>query len=184
MPENKCTPRDKMCSNRRVDAEQTQRWAWQGGVPGSLTAAWARPCPGRAAHPNARASPNAHWGQRCQLKWFFWKNTRACLHSDLSHTPSLFYLTQQKIITVICTDVLLVPLPLSTVRGPSPRAQALDLGALQGAVFPGGGHLPRTHLLPPALTACCRSPVLCLQGAPAERCSMWCLLKKPLRKSC
>lgn len=77
---------------------------------------------------------------------------------------------QQKIITVICTDVLLVPLPLSTGSGPSPTAQTLNLGALQGAVLPRDVHLsqdtPARTL--PSLPAA-GSPVLRLQAALAER---------------
>lgn len=96
MLENKCTPWDKICSNMRIDPEQAQRLARAGklGLPGPLTAAWARSCPGRGAVPAlARSSLNACWGQAPETSTemdFFGKNTRACLHNNLSHAPSLF----------------------------------------------------------------------------------------------
>lgn len=107
--------------------------------------------------------------QRHQLKWIFLGKTPEPVFTTICHTLHLFFcLTKQKIITVICTDVLLVPLPLSPVSGPSLTAQTLNLGALQGAV-----HLSQDTPAPtlPSLPAAA-SPVLCLQAALAGRCSL------------
>lgn len=172
-----------MQSRHRAWPAPTAKWGcqalWQQPELSSAVPALARPCP------NARSSPNVCWGQAPEMSTemvFLEKHQSLSSQQFIRHSISLLsYIAEDNNSNLCCCPSC--ALPLSTVSGPSPMAQTLNLGVLQGAVLPRGVYLsqdsPACTL--PSLPAA-DSPALCLQAALAEWCSMWCLLKKPFKK--
>lgn len=192
MPENKCTPRDKICSNTRVYPEQAQSptsshcEGWQIGAiqPGdsSLCSVWPGskkphlPGPGPSLTParvcaEVRGSRGTLWNPLLEKHpSLSSKLFTTCLFKDL-------YFRRQKIIKIVCTDTLPMPLPVSTVSGLSPTAQKLNTGALQGAVHLSHGTPAHTLPSPPV-----QPHVLLASGLPQRSdalCNaLWTSLKK------